>query len=101
MNATSIESQFAAIGARFKLRLSADRWETNDYAIDIRRDRQGDFFELRLEERLRDSLDASVLQADKRDATESTCLRARNRPSLGSCHHHPAGLASRRAKHGD
>jgi hypothetical protein len=67
MNATQIESQFAGIGARFKLRLSLDRWETNDYAIDIRRDRQGEFFELRLAERLRDSVDASVLQADKRD----------------------------------
>src|SRR5690349_11189870 len=67
MNATTIESQFAAIGARFKLRLSPDRWETNDYAIDIRHDRQGEFFELRLEDRLRESFDASVMQADKRD----------------------------------
>ncbi len=67
MNATNIESRFADIGARFKMRLSVENWETNDYAIDIRRDRQGEFFELRLDDRLRESFDASVLQTDKRD----------------------------------
>jgi hypothetical protein len=80
MNATAIESQFASIGARFKLRLSPERWETNDYAIDIRRDRQGESFELRLGERLRDSFDASILQA---------------------CHHGAGRLASGRAEQRD
>jgi hypothetical protein len=35
--------------------------------VDIQRDRRGEFFELRVPERLRDSLDVNVLQTDKRD----------------------------------
>jgi hypothetical protein len=75
MNATYIESKFAAMGARLKVReiptrrQSAPIWYGRDpaqpeYALDIRRDRRGQFFELRVPESLRDSLDATVLQAE-------------------------------------
>ena len=75
MNATHIESKFAAMGARLKVREIPTRhrlapmWfgresAQPEYAIDIRRDRRGEFFELRVPDSLRDSLDATVLQAE-------------------------------------
>ena len=75
MKATYIESKFAAMGARLKVReiptrrQSAPIWYGRDpaqpeYALDIRRDRRGQFFELRVPESLRDSLDATALQAE-------------------------------------
>jgi hypothetical protein len=75
MNATHIESKFAAMGARLKVREIPTRrrlapmWfgresAQPEYAIDIRRDRCGEFFELRVPDSLRDSLDATVLQAE-------------------------------------
>jgi hypothetical protein len=75
MNATHIESKFAAMGARLKVREIPTRrqlvplWFRRDsaqpeYAIDIRRDCRGEFFELRVPDSLRDSLDATVLQAE-------------------------------------
>jgi hypothetical protein len=67
MNAEQIQSKFTAIGARLKLSLTADRWQYDNYAIDIRTDRHGEYFELRVPDRLRKSIDASVLQTDRRD----------------------------------
>ena len=63
------------MGARLKVREIPTRrhlvpiWFRRDsaqpeYAIDIRRDRRGQFFELRVPDSLRDSLDATVLQAE-------------------------------------
>jgi hypothetical protein len=64
MNTNAIERQFAAMGARFKVSRLAHRWRTpSDYAVDIQRDRNGEFFEVRVPEKLEDALDLTVLQA--------------------------------------
>lgn len=75
MNAKYIESKFTAMGARLKVREIPTRrvpvpvWLSRsftppDYAIDIRRDRHGEFFELRVPDNLRHSLEMTVLQAE-------------------------------------
>ena len=72
MNAKNIESQFAAMGARLKLREVPSRWTQGDrewispadFAVDIRRDGTGEFFELRVPTHLRETLDVSVTQAE-------------------------------------
>ena len=55
------------MGARFKVSVVPAQRGSNDYAVDIQQDRRGEFFELRVPEPLRDSLDVHVLQADERD----------------------------------
>ena len=53
MNAKHIESRFAAMGARLKVREIASRWQMGNrkwidpvnYAVDIRRDRDGAFLD--------------------------------------------------------
>jgi len=68
MNANHLADKFTAIGARLKVQLTEPRrWQADDYAIDIRRDREGEFFELRVPQSMRDTLDLTVLQADKRE----------------------------------
>jgi len=64
MNANHIEAKFAALGARFKLQPT---FSGSDFAIDIQRDRAGEFFEFRRHDRVRDSVDLTVLQTDSRD----------------------------------
>jgi hypothetical protein len=72
MNAKQIESQFVAMGARLKLREVPSRWRQGDrqwidpadFAVDIRRDGAGEFFELRVPTHLRETLDVSVTQAE-------------------------------------
>ena len=72
MNANNIESKFTAMGARIKVREIASRWRQGarawvspaDFAVDIRRDNAGEFFELRVPTHLRDTLDVSVIQAE-------------------------------------
>ena len=72
MNANHIESKFAAMGARRKVREIASRWrqgdrswiEPKDFAMDIRRDGHGEFFELRVPSHLSESLDVAVMQAE-------------------------------------
>lgn len=71
MNANQIESRFAEMGARLKVRGLPSRWigsriwgHANDYAVDIQRDRKGEFFELRIPEHLNDALEVSVLQSE-------------------------------------
>lgn len=72
MNANHLESKFAAMGARLKVREIGpawNRWEhrwtptAGDYAMDIQSDARGQFFDLRVPAHLSGSLDASVLQA--------------------------------------
>src|SRR5262249_10490297 len=67
MNANHIESKFAMMGARFKVSVASAHRGLNDYVVDIQEDRRGQFFELRMPEQLRESLDVNVLQTDKRD----------------------------------
>jgi hypothetical protein len=72
MNANHIESKFAAMGARLKVREIASRWrqgdrswiEPKDFAMDLRRDSNGQFFELRVPTHLSESLDVAVTQAE-------------------------------------
>jgi hypothetical protein len=72
MKAKNIESRFAAMGARLKVREIASRWrqgdrtwvDPTDFAVDIRRDGSGVFFELRVPTHLSDSLDVSVMQTE-------------------------------------
>ena len=75
MNANNIESKFAAMGARIKVREVASRWRQGarawvspeDFAVDIRRDGNGEFFELRVPTHLRETLDVSVMQAEPKE----------------------------------
>jgi hypothetical protein len=72
MNAKNIESKFAAMGARLKVREIASRWRQgdrtwispNDFAVDIQRDGAGEFFELRVPTHLSDALDVTVMQSE-------------------------------------
>jgi hypothetical protein len=71
MKLEHLESKFAAMGARLKVRAIPSRWQQGDrhwldpvdYAIDIQRDRQGEFFELRLPTHLAEAVDFCVLNA--------------------------------------
>src|SRR5438128_1743636 len=66
MNAKHIESRFAAMGARLKVREVSVRWDgsTRNYAMDIRRDRHGAFFELRVPTHLSETVEVTVLQSE-------------------------------------
>lgn len=72
MNANQIESKFAAMGARLKVREIPSRWQQgdrswispSDFAVDIQRDGRGEFFEFRLPTHLRDSLEVTVMQTE-------------------------------------
>lgn len=72
MNIENIKSKFTALGGRLKLDIwSRPRTYTQarerDYAMDIRRDRHGEFFELRVPAGLESSIELTVLQAVPRD----------------------------------
>lgn len=67
MNANHIQSKFAIMGARLKISVVPEQRRSADYAVDIQKDGRGGFFELRVPEPLRERLDVSVLQTDKRD----------------------------------
>src|SRR6185295_7103344 len=72
MNAKNIQSKFSEMGARLKVREIPSRWRQGDrvwinpadFAVDIRRDGHGEFFELRVPTHLRETLDVSVAQAE-------------------------------------
>jgi len=72
MNANNIESKFAAMGARIKVREIASRWRQGDrtwvspadFAVDIGRDGHGEFFELRVPTHLSETLAVSVMQSE-------------------------------------
>src|SRR5262249_15114444 len=51
----------------FKVSVAPAQRGANDFAVDIQSDRRGQFFELRVPEQLRQSLDLEVLQADSRE----------------------------------
>src|SRR5215469_15080570 len=73
MNAKNIESRFAAMGARLKVREIPPEWRrwfgwrrTEDYAVDIQQDRHGKFFEIRVPIHLSKSLEVCVMQSEPR-----------------------------------
>ena len=71
MNTIQLESKFAAMGALMKVREVPSRWrqgdrswvQPKDFAIDLRRDSNGQFFELRVPTHLSELLEISVMQA--------------------------------------
>ena len=55
------------MGARLKVReIDPRRWDAGNYAVDIQSDRHGQFFELRIPEALRESLELSVMQSESK-----------------------------------
>ena len=74
MNTQPIESGFAQVGARVKVREIPSRWRQGDrswvsptdYSLDIQRDGKGEFFELRVPTHLSDALDVTVMQSEPR-----------------------------------
>jgi hypothetical protein len=72
MNTKPIESGFAQMGARVKVREIPSRWtqghrswiSPEDYSLDIQRDSKGEFFELRVPTHLSDALDVTVMQTE-------------------------------------
>jgi len=74
MNAKPIESKFAELGARLKLRevtAGPRAWSSRDelnngYAVDIQNDRDGAFFELRYAKWLGNLLEVTVMQSAPR-----------------------------------
>ncbi len=69
MNTESIGKQFARMGARFRLvHQHVARWgNRSDYALDIRSDRNGQIFELRMPEAVEASHDVAVLNVQPQD----------------------------------
>lgn len=68
MNANHLTDKFTAIGSRLKLTLTpSNAGQVDEFAIDLRRDRRGEFFEFRAPQRLSGTLDVSVLQTEKHD----------------------------------
>jgi hypothetical protein len=67
-----IESGFAQMGARVKVREIPSRWtqgdrswiSPQDYSLDIQRDGKGEFFELRVPSHLSETLDVTVMQSE-------------------------------------
>jgi hypothetical protein len=72
MNTQSIESGFTRLGARLKVREIPSRWRQGDrtwisptdYSLDIQRDGDGEFFELRVPTHMSDSLSLTVVQSE-------------------------------------
>jgi len=72
MNTKPIESGFAQMGARVKVREIPSRWTQGDrswitlqdYSLDIQRDGTGEFFELRVPTHLSATLDVTVVQSE-------------------------------------
>jgi len=72
MNSKPIESGFAHMGARVKVREIPSRWTQGDhswitpldYSLDIRSDGKGEFFELRVPTHLSETLDVTVMQSE-------------------------------------
>src|SRR5437762_3050639 len=91
MNAKHIESRFAEMGARLKVQEVPSRWRRRDrvwidpvdFAVDIRRDGAGEFFELRVPTHLREALEVSVMQAEPKQRHLLLMIRkAGDKPQL-------------------
>ena len=65
MNASQIESKFAEMGARAKVR--AMQSVTRGFGINILHDREGEFYELSVPDRPAEGMDVSVLQIRPKD----------------------------------
>lgn len=74
MNSQPIESGFAQMGARVKVREIPSRWtqgarswiSPQDYSLDIQNDGRGEFFELRVPAHLSEALEVTVVQSERK-----------------------------------
>ena len=66
MNTQTIENQFARMGARFQVVHQETKRRDVDYALDIRADRRGKYFELRVPT-VGPSLEVAVLQVQPQE----------------------------------
>lgn len=62
MNTEPIANQFARMGARIRFVHQETNRQGSDYALDIRADRRGQYFELRVPQSMEPTLDLAVLQ---------------------------------------
>ena len=69
------------MGARFKVSAVPAQRGSSDYTVDIQKDRRGDFFELRVPEQMRESLDFDVLQTDSRGRHLLLFVRLKEKPA--------------------
>lgn len=77
MNTPILENQFARVGARVKVvQQNETRWNRPGFALDVRRDDDGEFFEVRLPSVPQPAPELVVLQADRHD--RHLLLLARN-----------------------
>lgn len=67
MNTQTIENQFARMGARFQVVHQETTRRDADYALDIRADRRGQYFELRVPASVERSLEVAVLQVQPQE----------------------------------
>jgi len=86
MNTVYVERKFVLMGARFKKvpPTESHPWHRGpvDYAIDIGRDSQGEYFELSVPEILSESLELTVLQAKPRDRHLLLMVRKKQSPTI-------------------
>lgn len=89
MNTESIGKQFARMGARFRLvHQQTNRRDLNtDYALDIRSDRNGQIFELRMPEAVEASHDVTVLQVQPQDRHLVLLVKNQQRKDRFLCGH--------------
>lgn len=66
MNTQTIENQFARMGARFQVVHQENVQPGADYALDLRADRRGQYFELRVPALVAPSLEVAVLHMEPR-----------------------------------
>jgi hypothetical protein len=63
MNTELIERHFARMGSRFRMtRPTSRRGRPDNYSINIRKDNQGDFFDLTVPEKMDNQIDLAVMQ---------------------------------------
>lgn len=68
MNAKQIEAKFATMGARFQLNSHLDHAVVpQDYLLDIQRDRQGEYFEMRVANAVAKNIEISIPHSAKHD----------------------------------
>lgn len=74
MNVPSMERQFARIGARVHVSDALDRWRGGDFAIDVQRDANGEYFDISV----RPEADIDMEVVDARKEARHLLLLVRN-----------------------
>jgi hypothetical protein len=87
MNTQTIESQFGRMGARFLVVHQENARTGADYALDIRSDRRGQYFELRVPAAAEPTLDLTVLQVRPQDRHLVLLVRKPNAKDRFLCGH--------------